>query len=158
MAFQLGFQLGAVLDDSVVDPHHLRLHRVGAGAHTAAADVGVSVDEAGSAVGGPAGVSNAAAAGKGRAAVCFFSQIAQLAHGLHHLGRLITVPDGQARRVIAPVFQLGQPVQQNGGGPPPPGKAYDSAHDMYSLRRICCVPLYSHRIPLSIGSPSKLQD
>ena len=115
---QLVFQLLVVLDDAVVHRHHV---------HVVAA-VGVGVDLAGLAVGGPAGVADAAAARQSQTPVYLFRKDLQPAFGLHQLHRGVAVPGGDPRRVIAPVLQFGKPLQKKGRGLLCARVSHDPAH------------------------------
>ena len=88
----------------------------------------MSIGDAGSAMGGPAGVPDAASACKCIAVVGLFRQIPQFASGLHHFGQVVPFPDCQTRRIIAPVFQMGQPFQQNRRRLLAAGKTYNSTY------------------------------
>ena len=131
---ELGLELGIVLDNAVVDADDTGLDRAGAGAGAVAADMRMGVGLAGLAVGGPAGMTDAAGAGKRAAVVGFFGEVPKLAGGFDHLGELRPVPDGQAGGVIAAVFELLQPFQQNRGGLMRPGETDNSAHMCSSLK------------------------
>ena len=86
------------------------------------------VDHAGFAVGRPAGMTDAAAAGYGAAAVGHLAQYLEATLGLDDLDFSGGVLHGDAGRIIAAVFQFFQTIQQNGGGLRCAGKAYDSTH------------------------------
>ena len=73
-------------------------------------------------------MADAAAAWHRQTAVCFLGQDLQPPLCLHHHRVRRTVPHGDPRRVIAPVFQLGQAVQKDGGSAVLPGEAHNSAH------------------------------
>ena len=97
-----------VFDDAVVHQHHREVVAV----------VRVGVELAGFAVGGPAGVADAAKSWDGAAAVGLFQKGLEAALGFDDadLGVGGTVfPDGDAGGVVAPVFQLFKPPQQDGG-------------------------------------------
>ena len=66
--------------------------------------------------------------------VGFLGEVPKLAGGFDHLGELRPVPDGQARGVIAAVFELLQPFQQNRGGLMRPGETDNPAHVCPSLK------------------------
>ena len=91
----------------------------------------VCVDDGRLAMGRPAGMADAAAAGHGAAAVGHLAQDLQAALGLDDLDLAGGVLHRHTGRVIAAVFQLGPAVQQNGGGLCRAGKAYDSTHNRY---------------------------
>src|SRR5699024_8731030 len=93
-----------------------------------AAIVRVGVLHRGLAVGGPAGVADAAGALHGAAAVGHITEHAQAALGLDDLDLARRVLHGDAGRIIPAVFELGQPVQQDRRGLRSAGKAYDSTH------------------------------
>ena len=59
---QLGAQLGVVFNNAVVYAHHFRFHRARAGMRAVARNMGVCVHHAGLAMGGPAGMADAAGA------------------------------------------------------------------------------------------------
>ena len=91
------------------------------------ADMGVRVGIRGSAVGGPAGVSDAGGPGEASAILRLFAQTRDLAADL--LQRDAPVPDhGDARGVIAPVLQPFQALQQQRGRLFASGEADDSTH------------------------------
>ena len=79
-------------------------------------------------MGSPTGMPDTAAPLNGIAALCLLRQILQPSHSLHHLDGLAAVPHRNACRVIAPVLQLGKPVQKNGGRLLLTNKSYNSAH------------------------------
>ena len=95
-----------------------------------AADVGVRVHLAGRAVGGPARVADAAAAGQGVAVVDLFRQVTELAGGLDDLGQFFAVAHGEAGGVIAAVLQVPESVQQNGRCLLRAGISHDAAHNL----------------------------
>ncbi len=119
LGHEKGLQFGIILDNAVVDH----------GNPSAAAHLGVGVDVAGGPVGGPAGVAHAHGAVQGGPAVELVGQ---------HLEPSLGLVDGQGARlsvehrhpggVVPPIFQPGQPFQQNGGGLFPSDVAYNSAH------------------------------
>ena len=74
----------------------------------------MGVNLRGHAVGGPAGVADAAGAGQSTTIVSLLRQILKTACGLHHFRQLTSVPDSQSGGIIATIFQLAQAVQQNG--------------------------------------------
>ena len=138
VAQQLFLELAVIFDDAVVDAHHVAFHFAAAGAGTVAADMGVGVHQARIAVGGPAGVADAAGSRQGAALICFVRQVIQLSGGLDHLRQGFAVPDGQTRRIISPVFQPLEPVQQDGRGLMISRIAYDTAHGtLASCPRFC---------------------
>src|SRR5699024_1274724 len=92
----------------------------------------MSIGDAGRAMGGPAGVPDATSACKCIAVVGLFRQVPQLACGFHHFGQVVPVPDCQTRRIIAPVFQPGQPFQQNRRRLLAASKTYNSTHTVPS--------------------------
>ena len=100
---QLLLELDVVFNDAVVDN----------GDFAALADVGVGVDIVRLAVGGPAGVADADRARQIRALVRQVAEHLQPPARLLHAERT-RAADGDARRVIAAVFQTPQTVQQNG--------------------------------------------
>ena len=114
---ELAFQLRKVLDNTVV--HHRNV--------AAAAHMGMGIDVVGFAVGGPAGVTDAQAAGQVRPLVGQILQHLQAALGLLHPHPAFTAY-GDTGGVIAAVFQPLQSVQQNGGGLLPAHITYDSTH------------------------------
>ena len=65
--------------------------------------------------------------------VCFDRQIPQLSGCFYHFGQFGSVPYRKSGRVIAPVFQSGQPVQQNRRSLMRSRKPNNSAHSV-SLR------------------------
>ena len=121
---QAVFQLLEVFDDAVV--YHGDLF--------VAAVVGVGVGHRRLAVGGPARVADAAGTLHRVPAVRHIAEHAQAALGLDHFDLAGGVLHGDAGRIIAAVFQLGQAVQQNGRGLPGAGKANDSTHKIPSCK------------------------
>ena len=111
-------QLHIVFDDAVV--HH--------GKAAALADLGVGVHVRGLPVGGPAGVAQADDAMDSSAPLHQLIQHLKPALGLGHLQALLLPVNRDARGVIAPIFQPGQAVQQNGGGLLPANKSDNTAH------------------------------
>ena len=97
--------LDVVLDDAVVDDGELAVF----------AHVGVGVDDVRCAVRRPAGVAKADAAFNIRAAMDLIAEDLQASDGLSHLQFLLRGNDGHARGVIPAVFQMREPVQQDGG-------------------------------------------
>ena len=112
------FQFLIVFDDAVV--HHRDLFIPGI--------MRMGVEDAGFAVGGPAGVADAAAAGHGAAAVRHLAEDFESALGLDDLDFSFCILHGNAGRIIPAIFQLGKSVQQNGRSLRRPGKAYDATH------------------------------
>ena len=106
-----------VFDDAVVDDGELAV----------VADVGVGVQVSGRAVGGPAGVAYAGVPGQVRAAVRLFTQCLDAPAGLGELQPGLA-HDGETCRVVAPVFQGLQPLQQHRRRLAPACEADDSAH------------------------------
>jgi hypothetical protein len=94
-------QLGVVLDDAVV--HHR---------HALAAHVGMGVALGGDAVGGPAGVGDAKAAGE-RFGIQTRLQFAHLAHRADALDVTVVHAHGDAGGVVAPVLQAPQALHQD---------------------------------------------
>ena len=119
---QLFPQLLIVFDNAVVNGHHIAV--IGA--------MGVGIVLAGFAVGGPAGVADAAGARQGQTVVGLLRQRFQPALGFHHLYRIGSVPNGQTGGVVAPIFQTGQPLQQDGGSRLMAGKTNNSTHSASS--------------------------
>ena len=103
LRLQLGAQLAEVLDDAVL--HH----------HQPAGEVGVrmGVTLAGLAVGGPARVTDADVTFDGR----FDQPVGQVAEfsNVAADGDAAALNDGDARRIIAAIFQPAQPVQDDLG-------------------------------------------
>ena len=119
---QLLAQGEVVLDDPVV--HDGKAPVIG--------QMGVGVDIRGRAVGRPAGVPDADAAGNCRAVFRLFAELGDTSAHFFDPNPVI-VHHGDARRVISPVFQLLQPLQQDGRGTLFSGKSNDSAHDVFLL-------------------------
>ena len=82
---------------------------------------------------GPAGMSDPAGSRKRSPVVCLDRQIPQLSGCFYHFGQFGSVPYRKSGRVIAPVFQSGQPVQQNRRSLMRSRKPNNSAHSV-SLR------------------------
>ncbi len=114
---QLPAKLHIVFNDAVV--YH--------GEFAVAAGMGMGVGIRGRAMGRPAGVANAAEARHQRAVLRLFAQSGDTA-GDFADGNAALLHNGDARRVIAPVFQLFQTVQQNRGGVLRAGVSNNSAH------------------------------
>ena len=89
--------------------------------------MGVGVVLGGPAVGGPSGVAHAQVAGHGIGPQ-FGVQAAELALGPHHL-QFMAVQDGQAGRVITPVFQTAQTVHDDLDRVPRPHVSDNPAHN-----------------------------
>ena len=118
-----GLQLGVVFDDAVVDH----------GDPSAAAHLGVGVDVAGSAVGGPARVPHAGGAVQVRAPVELIRQHLEPSLGLVDSQRVRRpVEHRHPGGVIPPVLQAGQALQQDGSGLLLPDIAYNSTHILVS--------------------------
>ena len=111
--------LGVVFDDAVM------YHRDAA----VLAHVGVGVDVGGFPVGGPAGVAQADAPGHASGCLHLAGQRLDAALGLDDPEALLRVVDGHPGRVISPVFQTAQAVQQNRRRFLFPCKSYDPAHN-----------------------------
>jgi hypothetical protein len=117
LSAQLLLQGEVVLDDAVVDDHHL------AGAVLVRVGVGV----AGLAVGRPAGVADPYRSG-GEDAFQAGGEAAELARGLDHLGIALPVQDGDSRAVIAAVLEALQPLEQHRPRLPVPHVADYATH------------------------------
>src|SRR5262249_44095236 len=111
---ELGAQRAVVLDDAVV--HHADARDL----------VRVGVLVGGLAVGGPAGVADAELPRRRRGAQQALQGV-ELAAAADDLA-LTAVPDGDAGRVVAPVFQPAQPREQDGGAVAFADVTYNSAH------------------------------
>ena len=111
-------KLCVILNDAVV--HH--------GNAPAAAHLGVGVHIRRHAVGGPPGMADAQGAMDGRAALDHVGQYPQAALGLGDI-QLLSVKNSHARRVVPPVFQPTQTVQQNGRGLLAANKSDNTAHN-----------------------------
>jgi hypothetical protein len=99
---QLLAQFGVVLDDAVVDDRH-----------ALAAHVGMGVALGGDAVGGPAGVGDAEAAGE-RFVVQAGLEFADLAHGADALDVAVVHAHGDTGGVVTAIFQAPQALHQDG--------------------------------------------
>ena len=106
-----------VLDDAVMDQGDAIL-----------ADMGMGVVDAGTAMGGPAGVGYAGVAAQWGAG----NGLRQFVDLAPHPAALeaALVKHGHAGGVIAPVLQALQPLQQDGGDIPVGDGAYDPAHGL----------------------------
>ena len=92
--------------------------------------MGVGVDVRRRAVGRPARVPDAGAAGDGRAVICLLTEPGDApAHFFDP--NPVVVHHGDARRVIAPILELLQTLQQDRSGTLFSGKSNDSAHDVF---------------------------
>ena len=116
----LEFQV--VLDDAVV--HHNRV----------AGPVRVGVGLGRASVGGPAGVADAGMPLDGRAGEERF-KAREFALGAPQRDAA-AVQDGDTGRVVAPVLQLPQAIDQHRGGVAPADISYDSAHGPLTLRTL----------------------
>ena len=96
------------------------------------AAVGMGIDGRGLSVGCPPGMTDAAGSLYRLAGIGHLLQHLQLALCFDNFRLGISVPDCNAGRVIASVFQLGQPVKKDGRRLIATGKAYDSAHRVFS--------------------------
>ena len=114
---QLLLQLGVVFDNAVV--YHSDAATL--------AHMGVGVDVIGLPVGGPAGVTDAQMARQIRPVVGQIAEHLQPATGLLH-PQLPIAAHGDARRVVAPVLQTAQTVQQDGSRFLLAHVSYNSAH------------------------------
>ncbi len=110
--------LDVVFDDAIVDDGELAVF----------AHVGVGVDDVRRAVRRPAGVAEADAALQVRAAVDLLAKDLEPAHGFFDLQLSLRRDDGHARGVIPAVFQMCQPIQQNGGRLFLTNESNDSTH------------------------------
>ena len=110
--------LDVVFDDAVVDDGKLAVF----------AHVVVRVDDIRRAVRRPAGVTKADAALEARAAVDLFAEDLEPAHRFFDLQLSLRRNDGHARGVIPAVFQMREPVQQDGGRLFLTNESNDSAH------------------------------
>ena len=121
LAQQLITKLLIVFDDAVVHAHDVFI----------IAYVRVRVRFAGFAVGRPARMPDAAGALNGASAIRLFIQNGKPALRLYD-GQALFAAHGDARRIIAPVFQLCKAVQQNGRSLLISGISHDSAHIVYA--------------------------
>ena len=103
LLLQIDTQLGFVLNDAVM--HHSDLAAVG--------QMGMAVGIRRCAMGCPTGVADAHNTGYGCAVFCLITKYLQPAFGLGYLHFFIAMY-ADTGRVISPVFQLGQTLQQNG--------------------------------------------
>ena len=131
MAQQLGLQFGVVLNDAVVDADHIRLHGAGPGPGAVAADMGMGIGLARLSVGGPAGMPDPTGSCQRGPVVCLDCQIPELSGCFYHFGQIASVPYREPRRVIAPVFQSGQAVQQDRRRLVISRKPNNSAHSVF---------------------------
>ena len=113
MPQELFFQFRKVLNDAVVNAHHVAFHRTAAGAGTVAAHMRMRIYHARIPVSGPPGVADTAGAGQGAPLVRLVRQVIEFAGRLYNFCRFRAVADRQSGRIIAAVFQSGQPVQQD---------------------------------------------
>ena len=86
-------------------------------------------------MGRPACVPDSASAGQGSTVIHLLGKIPKLSGRLYNLCQFFTVSYSESGRVIASVFQLGQPIQQNGSSVMKTCKTYNSAHVKYLLFR-----------------------
>jgi hypothetical protein len=106
-----------VLDDAVVDDDDV----------AATVLVGMGIDVAGTAVGGPARVTDAHRA-LGQAVLQAGGESAELAHALADDEPAINAEDSEAGAVIAAILQALEPLEEEGRRRPIPRVAYDSTH------------------------------
>ena len=109
-----------VLDDAVVDDRHV----------ARAVDVGMGVEVVGPAVGRPAGVGEADGR-LGRGVEQRRPEVGELARALLHEQLARRGHERDARRVVAPVLQAREAVEQDGRRVPRPDVSDDAAH-------VCC--------------------
>ena len=121
-ADEMVFQVQVILDDAVV--HH--------GEQATVADLGMGIDVGRGPMGGPPGVTDAHSAGQLFAALEDAVQHAQTPLGLYHVDAGVVV-HCHARRVIAPVLQFLQAVEQNGRRLLLADISYNAAHDNQSF-------------------------
>ena len=114
---QLRPKQGIVFNDAVMN--HSKMAVIG--------HMGVGIGDGGGAVGGPAGMADAAEAGDVFAVIGDAIQVFQVAAALFGED-LALMLHGDARRVIAAVFQPFQAVQKYRSRLLGAGKAYDSTH------------------------------
>ena len=91
----------------------LGLDRTGTGTCAVSGHMRMSVDQARTAMGSPAGMADAAGARQISSIAGLLIKMFQLAYCLHDLGRLFAVADGKSRGIIAAVFQFRQAFQQD---------------------------------------------
>ena len=111
------FKLGKIFDYAVVHD----------GEHAVLRHVRVRVYVARHAVRRPARVSYAHRSVRGFAAVCFFVESFNLAHGFHDANRT-AVGNGYAARIVSAIFEAFQPFKQYGRGLLAARVTYNSAH------------------------------
>ncbi len=117
LCFKLLPELGIVLDDTVVDNGELVI----------IAHVGMGIDIRGLPMGGPAGMADAGGAWKGRPSLRLVVQIFDHSDGFDHLNAILS-QYRHAGGIVSSIFQLLQPVQQNGGRILAAGKSDNSTH------------------------------
>ena len=117
-AFQLPAHGLVVLDDAVVDDGDL-----------VAGDVGMGVFVGRAAVGGPAGVGDAGAAGDGRL-LQGFGQLGHLARAADPMELAVVAEHGDAGGVVASVLQAPQAFQEDFHYVAFGDRAYDSTHSL----------------------------
>ena len=120
--FQTLLELFIVFDDAVVDDSNgmLLVH------------MGMGICVRGTAMCRPAGVSDAAKTGQQCAVVYFFIQNAKPADCFFHMD-FLTIKNSDPGRVIASVFQLGKPIQNDGGRLLFSDITCNSTHDFFLL-------------------------
>ena len=122
LLFQTLLELFIVFDNAVMDDSNgmLLIH------------MGMRICVGGTAMGRPAGVSDTAKAGQQCTVVYFFIQNAKPADCLFHMD-FLTIKNGDSGRVIASVFQLGKPIQNDGGRLLFSDITCNSTHDIFLL-------------------------
>ena len=120
--FQTLLEFFIVFDDAVVDDSNgmLLVH------------MGMGICVRGTAMCRPAGVSDAAKTGQQGAVVYFFIQNAKPADCFFHMD-FLTIKNSDPGRVIASVFQLGKPIQNDGGRLLFSNITCNSTHDFFLL-------------------------
>ena len=125
---KLLLELLEILDDAVVHADHVRFDRSRAGARCVAGNVRMRVCAARLAVRRPARMSDAAESRHRPSFIGHFDQVLELAGRLYDLGKRVAAAHGKARGVIAAVFELFQPFQQDRRRRLRAGISDDSAH------------------------------
>ena len=110
---QLFFQLGIVLDDTVMNTDNLRFNRARTGTATVTGNMRMCIRLARLTVGCPTGMANTTSSFQCITVIGFLNQIGQTAFCFHDLCQCFSIPDSQSSRVISSILQFRQAIQQD---------------------------------------------